>query len=572
MPYTNCKVHMEFTDTTAVDDSTVFTENNFIYGKTGLFKTQQNYPAYAYMDLNRFVLDGSMSILTEETQLPFVSSETTNSDGEFGTNPTVWVEFTTKHTSAGLTLYFGRNRPNEIKVTWYDLMGVKLTESIFYPDTEVYFCKRQVENYGKVKIEFLKTHLPEQRAELQYIKYGTEIWWTEENIQKASLHEEVDCTGATIPINTADISIVDAENDFNLHNREGTWKSIQKNQELRIWEELDDKEVNAGVMFIDTWGSKGNIVSFSLIDRLGVIDKTKFYKGRIYQNKTAGSIIDEIMESAGVTEYSVAEEIRKIPLSGYIGICSHKEALQQVVFACGGVVDCGRSSKIKIYSPDRFADTVIGPDRKFDSITHLEPYVSGISISYKTYSLSDKETGIYNDVLFKGNNRIEFSEPYQVESIVASSGSILEISTNYVVIQMAETASCSVTGRKYESTEITYTVSTEQIEAGEEKNILSFSGCTLMSLERVKAIAERLLDYYQLRQIAHVEYILGDEKTGDWVNIRDNEGKMVVSGIMSQEIDLTGGFIATAICRGYNKVVTANVYVGEIYTGERGMI
>lgn len=572
MPYTNCKVHMEFTDTTAVADGSVSTENNFIYGKTDLFKVKQDYPTYAYMDLNQFVLDGTQRILTEGVQLPFVSNQISGSGCEFGIIPTVWVEFATKHTSAGLTLYFGQDYPSEIKLTWYDLVGVKITDASFYPNEKIYFCHKQVENYGKVKIEFIRSRLPEQRVELYYIKYGSEIWWNEENIQKANIHEEVDCTGATIPINTADISIVDSENSFDLHNQEGTWKSIQKKQEVQIWEELDNKEINAGTMFIDTWSSKGNVVSFSLIDRLGVMDKTKFYKGRIYEDEAAGDIIDEIMVSAGVEDYDVAEEIRAMKLTGHLGICSHKEALQQVAFACGAVVDCGRSARVKVFLPDRFADTVVGPERKFETLTRLDTYVSGVSITYNTFKLADKENEIYKDTLIKGDNRIEFSEPYQPESLAASSGSIVEANTNYMVVRMAADALCIVTGTKYESTEVTYSISKAQIDAGEEENTLTFSGCTLMNAERVRTIAEKLLDYYQLRQIVQVEYILQDEKTGDWVNLRDTEGRMVVSGITSQDIDLTGGFIATAICRGYSKVVTANVYVGEIYSGERGMI
>ena len=48
--------------------------------------------------------------------------------------------------------------------------------------------------------------------------------------------------------------------------------------------------------------------------------------------------------------------------------------------------------------------------------------------------------------------------------------------------------------------------------------------------------------------------------------------KYAITGIMGQSIDLTGGFIATAKCRGYSKVVTEMYYTGEIYAGDRGII
>lgn len=572
MPYTNCKVEMEFTDTTAVEDSSVSTEDNFIYGDTKLFMVKREYPAFAYLDLNQFVLDGSCTILSDAVEVPFTSMQVSDGEGEFATIPTVLVEFTIKHTSVGLTLCFGQDYPRKIKITWYDLAGVKLTEAEFYPDGILYFCKKQVENYGKVKIEFLQSRLPGQRAELQFIKYGTEICWNEENIQSASVHEEVDCTGATIPINTADISIVDEEKDFDLQNHEGTWKSIQKKQEVQIWEEIENQKISVGAMFIDKWESDGNIVKLSLIDKLGVMDKTKFYEGRIYEQEAAGNIIDEIMASAGVAEYSVSEEIRAILLTGYIGICSHKEALQQVAFACGAVVDCRRTAKVHVYLPDRFADTVIGPNRKFEMSTELDSYVSGVSISYNAYSISETESKIYSDMLYAGDNRIEFSEACQPESLRVSVGTVLVAKTNYAVIRMTTDAICTLTGRKYEKREITYTTEKEQLDAGEEKNEISYSGCTLINAERVRIVAQQLLEFYQLRQLVYTEYILRDEKTGDWVNLRDTAGKTVVSGILLQDIDLTGGFIANAVCRGYSKVVTANSYADEFYAGERGMI
>ena len=87
-----------------------------------------------------------------------------------------------------------------------------------------------------------------------------------------------------------------------------------------------------------------------------------------------------------------------------------------------------------------------------------------------------------------------------------------------------------------------------------------------------KEAAERTLDYNQMQQLVEMRYINDGEGVGNWCNITMQNAKYAITGIMGQSIDLTGGFIATAKCRGYSKVVTEMYYTGEIYAGDRGII
>lgn len=570
MPRTSCKVHMEFIDTTAVADSNISVNEMAGIGNVELLKSKDEYSAYALIDKNNFLLDGSKRGLEGDTQIPFVS-EASSDHRTFENNPVITIEFSQNHTSAGITLFFVDDYPTELKVTWYDLNGTRIIVNTYYPDALNYFCKKQIENYGKLQIEFVKTRLPGQRVKLGYIQYGTSIEWTGGNIQNASLTEEVDVTSATIPINTADISILDSNNDFDLSNQSGTWKSIQKKQPLTILEKVGDKEITCGTLYLEKWKSNSNTVNFSLIDVIGLMDKTKFYNGRIYELEEAGAIIADIMESAGVEDYSVSDDVASIPLTGHIAICTHREALQQVVFACGAVADCTRTGGIRIHMPDRSADSTIGTDRKFVGTTiELDDYVSGVAITYNKYKLAIESQEIYKDNLPAGDTLLEFTEP--CTDIEVSGGTLVETGTNYAVVHMDAEGECVVSGYQYEKAEVTYTANVKKLEAGEEPNVVSYSGCTLLNITRAKEVAERILNYYQLRQIVNMRYLLNEERVGEWVNIRDKNNSMAVTGITSQTIDLTGGFIATAKCRGYSKVVTNFAYTGEFYSGERGLI
>jgi len=65
-----------------------------------------------------------------------------------------------------------------------------------------------------------------------------------------------------------------------------------------------------------------------------------------------------------------------------------------------------------------------------------------------------------------------------------------------------------------------------------------------------------------------MKYILNTESVSNWVNVVDKNSNIATTLIEQQDIDLTGGFIATATCRGYSVVVTENYFVGtELYTG-----
>ena len=88
-------------------------------------------------------------------------------------------------------------------------------------------------------------------------------------------------------------------------------------------------------------------------------------------------------------------------------------------------------------------------------------------------------------------------------------------------------------------------------------------------------MADYILDYYQLQQIIQTKHLSDNEKAGDWVEIENTVSSHgnFVAGIESLTLDLAGGFIGTAQCRGYYKLTTYDYYAGsEIYTGEEAGI
>ena len=195
----------------------------------------------------------------------------------------------------------------------------------------------------------------------------------------------------------------------------------------------------------------------------------------------------------------------------------------------------------------------------------LDEYVSSVTVAYNRYSLNTEKDEIYNETLGKGRTRIEFSSPYKPESISVSAGAIEEVKTNYIVINMPKEDTCVITGLGYTATETKYRAEVPLIQSGESENNKDYGGCTLVNAARAKAVAEYILNYLQMRQVVNVEFINEGELVGNWCNIQDRKTRIFTTGITQQKIDLAGGNISTAVCRGYETVVTDYSYTGEIY-------
>lgn len=571
MSRTYCIADMKFIDVTALSDAAVTTDDNQNIGSIGLFTEQTDQADYGTFELNQFVLDGSKDILSDNSKdIAFWSDEVSQEDCSFAGYPKITIAFTEQHSSAGLTLYFEDDYPAELKITWYSLGGSKLDQKTFYPDDLIYSCVNQVENYGKIIIEFVKTRNPKSYIKLQYILYGRYISWQDDLVQAGKVLEEIDETSATLSINTAEISIIDENNDFDIENEAGAWKSVQKTQEVNLTENINGTVESMGTFFIDEFSFSDNIATFKMIDTIGLMDQFTYYNGGIYTSTSVGDLLADIFLAAGIKKYNIDEEVANIRLQGYLGIQTCRAALQMVCFACGAVADDSRSDTVKVYKPDRYVKSTIATDRKFYGGTEvtLDEYVSGVSIECSKYTLEDDVSEIYNDVLPKGKTRIELSDPYEASTVVASVGNLIEVKTNYLVIDMETSGECTISGKKYASSNFSYQKDVDEIEAGETANQKKYGTCTLYNIEALPDLADRLLKYHKLRKMVDLEYLAEQEHVGNWVNINSVAGKTSTTLIESQTLDLAGGFIATATCRGYSIVVTEDVFAGtELYTG-----
>ncbi len=583
-------VDYDLYDTTALQDAVESTESNSSFADIRKMKEGIPAPSYGTLEHNLFVLDGSMEEFPDNPDdLVYFSKNfiQTNSsyqycggemyagddlDGpvdEVYKRQSIEIQFTENHTSYGITLHFLDAYPTEIEVLWYDLFGTLKSRKRFYPDSLVYFCKNQVEEYGRIEIVFLRA-LPYHNVKLQYIEYGTKITWGSESIKSGKLVNDTDPTSDKIKTDKLTFSFVDAADEFNLGNADGLHRTFQRNQQMFPYEMARGKKIPLGTFFLDNVSTTKNVTKISAIDYKGKLADTDFMSGRMYEGERAGRLIDEIMEAAGIKDYAVDDETADMLLYGTLKVQTCQKALREVLFACGSVINTSHRAGIEIRKNNRIVTAAIPRSRKFSTTYQIDKYVSDVKVKYKTWTLEDKESEITKGAYDTGIHTIQLSNP--ADNMTASAGLILEQTPYYVVIKVDESSEVIITGQKYVGEELAVQAGIEHIKPGEMRNIKTFSG-TLLNFESAKRAAENILDYYGLQQIIKTKHLAEDEKTGGWVEIENtvSDHANFVAAIESLSTDLTGGFISTSKCRGYFKTVTDYYFADDELYADEGM-
>ena len=107
------------------------------------------------------------------------------------------------------------------------------------------------------------------------------------------------------------------------------------------------------------------------------------------------------------------------------------------------------------------------------------------------------------------------------------------------------------------------------MEAGNTRNTKSYQ-CSVLSGQQARQIAEKILEYYQLRLGLKIKYMNGGERPSQWAEVENSIRSFgnYVAVFEKLTTDLTGGFLTTAELRGYYKIITEDYYTGEIFAGD----
>lgn len=554
MPKTSATISFGLIDVTAKPDTTVTASDKQSFIDVQDLALDGVCPApSATLEKDYWKLDGSYEPFPDSpqnTSWGIWSNSMSDENGIFSVPPVIELSFQNVHKTAGLTFEFcpyGNNYCNHMLIQWY-LDDAVIKEAEFYPAAWRCEYRCTVEKYNKLIITFYSTNKPYRYLKVQNIQHGINEYFSEDEIETASVLEEVDISALELSVNTLEFRLRTANDDFDIFNPKGLYNLLQKKQQLCVEGDIDGALINFGYFYLDNWNDDEGETELTAQDAIGIMSNTTF-KGNIYEGVKALNVIDEIMNNAGFG-YSVDSRIGDMKISGWLPICTHREALQQVAFALSAYVDTSRGGMVRIrFGADEDVIYNIGMDRKaVGSSATLKEYISGVSITEHSYVLGTTVEELYKGNLYAGDNEITFSEPSVVTAV--SGGTLKESGVNYCIVNMTADGEVIVKGKKYTDNTSVITVNADTVAAGEKENIKTVTDATLINNKNSLYVAQMLLNSYQKRIEQNLSFVLNRETVGSNASVEVYKDYFKNAVITKLETDLVNGFVTKAVVIG----------------------
>ena len=273
------------------------------------------------------------------------------------------------------------------------------------------------------------------------------------------------------------------------------------------------------------------------ISAIGLLINVTFYGG-VYTVKPASDLIDEIMATIGYTngtDYTIDADVGAQPISGWLGISSSRDALQQVMFAVGASVLKASDGSLRFSYNEGAVPIVMDSSHVYmgGSIGYLEPATSVVVTEHGFYQTAlDEEVELYNDNVEATNKVVYFKEPCHSFRVT---GTITYTAyDNYAIVSGAG----SLIGKKYTHTtkELTYAVP----NTNTAPHVVTVSEATLVNSSNSYYVAKRVANYYGAAKDVKIGLVIDEPThTGDLIQFTDPFDEERVGLIKTMDITMS---------------------------------
>jgi hypothetical protein len=287
------------------------------------------------------------------------------------------VEFNGVHSSAGITVTFDSvlgEYAVDYDVEAYDYNGALITKVSIVNNTEIiHQALGQLYGYKKLVITVKKWSKPYRRARILEVDFGIVKIYTDDNLIRLNLVEDLDLTSGQIPSAEFRFEVDNADRAFNILNPTGFYKYLQERQSIyaSVGIEHDDGSVNfipLGEYFLAEWTSNEGALTATFTART-ILDIMASYP---YENIDAREIslkqlAEEVFAICKVTSYEIDSSLDSVMTNGLVKRTDCKTVLQMIAIAgCSNIITT-RTGVIKLVKADTIGEAV-------DSITFDNVY------------------------------------------------------------------------------------------------------------------------------------------------------------------------------------------------------
>jgi hypothetical protein len=279
---------------------------------------------------------------------------------------TLTVEFNGVHSSAGITVSFDSvlgEYAVDYDVEAYDFNGSLITKVSIVNNTEIiHQALGQLYGYKKLVITVKKWSKPYRRARILEVDFGIVKIYTDDNLIRLNLVEDLDLTSGQIPSAEFRFEVDNADRAFNILNPTGFYKYLQERQSIyaAVGIEHDDGSVNfipLGEYFLAEWMSNEGALTATFTART-ILDVMASYP---YENLTAREIslkqlAEEVFAICKVTSYEIDSSLESVMTNGLVKRTDCKTALQMIAIAgCSNIITA-RTGVIKLVKADTIGE------------------------------------------------------------------------------------------------------------------------------------------------------------------------------------------------------------------------
>ena len=466
--------------------------------------------------------------------------------------PVITLQFTESFTATGITVTFAESVDEwcrEMHISWYNGQTL-LAEGTYFPDAARWMLVQVVEGFDQIKIELLKTSLGGHFAKIKRIELGQNVIFGREELASVSLINEVDPTLSELTVDTMTVNVVD-KHDRVLYP--------QENQKM----ELRQNGVLIATQYIkESIRESRNGYSFTCQSAIGLLEDT--FMGGMYNAEPLQNVVDAIMDGR---PYVLGEFLNET-ISGYLPVCTRREALQQVAFAIGAIVTAQGDDTVRFSAIPEY---VSGSFRKGEIFlggsVETTPRIYKIEVDAHSYAPSEEvDVLVENEALDGAGVLLTFDEPHYDYAI--DGGSIVESGVNWVRV-MPE-GPVTISAKKYIHSTVRHTKRNALATAAERSQIQTIDSATLIHSGNVGKLLDRLFEVARLRQTLTQEVVVGTQYAGQMVAIEGAWGESIQGYISAMEAELTqGGHTATVTVVGeWKRPELVHRYSGEVYSGD----
>lgn len=526
---------------------------------------------WATLEAYGWPLDGSRDLIPEDPAVGFWSSETTDETAgilgvnrlgcfilgkkeptaQFDTPPVIVLQFSEIFTATGITFTFSNAVDewcSEMRIQWYNGQ-ILLAEKTVFPNAHRWTLAQFVEGFNLIRIELLKTNKPGHFAKIQMIEIGQTIIFGREELTAVHLVNEIDPALSKLTVDTMTVSILDK------HDRT---LCPQENQKMEL--SRNGKLVATQYITGSTRQSRSGY-SFSCQSAIGLLEDT--FLGGLYSDTPVKNVVEDILDGRPYDLGSFTD----VRVTGYLPVCTRREALQQIAFTIGAVITTQGTDTVRFFPLPEDVSGVFAKSKIFvGGSVKTTPRFYKIEADAHSYSPSEAvETLIENEELSGDGILLTFDNPHH--SYAITGGTIKDSGANWV--EISANGYVTLTGKTYLHNVVRHTRRNTLATVEERNNVQTIDSATLIHSGNIKDVLDRLFCFAELRQTMSQEAVIDTQYAGQKVSMEDAWGNMVNGYIAVMESDLTqnGHTAAVTIIGKQQQPEAVYGYSGEIYAG-----